>query len=84
MYGIHFKIIGNYIKRNIMPEMITKLRNLGNLRKNVRQVMKMPDGVEIDDIEEACVMKTHRPPEKDKGQVAKWGFQGEQGVSFMQ
>jgi hypothetical protein len=41
MYGIHFKIIGNFIKRNIMPEMIIKLRNLGNLRKNVRQLMKM-------------------------------------------
>ncbi len=27
MYGIHFKIIGNCIKRNIMPEMIIKLRN---------------------------------------------------------
>ncbi len=27
MYGIHFKIIGNCIKRNIMPEMIIKLRS---------------------------------------------------------
>ncbi len=25
--GIHFKIIGNYIKRNITPEIIIKLRN---------------------------------------------------------
>ncbi len=41
MYGIHIKIIGNCIKRNIMPEMIIKLRNSGNLRKNVRQVMMM-------------------------------------------
>ncbi len=41
MYEIHFKIIGNCIKRNITPEMIIKLRNLRNLRKNVRQVTKM-------------------------------------------
>jgi hypothetical protein len=41
MYGIYFKIIGNCNKRNITPEMIIKLRNLGNLRKNVRQVTKM-------------------------------------------
>jgi hypothetical protein len=41
MYGIHFKIIGNCIRRNITPEMKIKLRNLGNLRKNVRQVVKM-------------------------------------------
>jgi hypothetical protein len=34
MYGIHFKIIGTCIKRNIMPRE-------GNLRKNVRQVTKM-------------------------------------------
>ncbi len=27
IYGIHFKIIGNCIKRNIMPEMIIKLMN---------------------------------------------------------
>jgi hypothetical protein len=27
MYGTHFKIIGNSIKRNITPEMIIKLRN---------------------------------------------------------
>ncbi len=27
MYGIHFKIIGKCIKRDIMPEMIIKLRN---------------------------------------------------------
>jgi hypothetical protein len=61
MYGIHFKIIGNCIKRNITPEMIIKLRNLGNLRleceandKDDWQI-EMPDGDEIDDIEEACV-----------------------------
>ena len=42
MYGIHFKIIGICIKRNIKPsEMIIKLMNLQNLRKNVRQVTKM-------------------------------------------
>jgi hypothetical protein len=41
MHGIHFKIIGKCIKRNIMPEMIIKLRNYGNLKKNVRQVAKM-------------------------------------------
>ncbi len=41
MYGIHFKIIGNCIKRNIMPEMIIKLRNEWNLRKNSRQVTRM-------------------------------------------
>jgi hypothetical protein len=29
------------MKRDIMPEMIIKLRNQGNLRKNVRQVTKM-------------------------------------------
>jgi hypothetical protein len=40
MYGIHLKIIENCIKRNITPEMIIKLKNLGNLRKNVRQVTK--------------------------------------------
>jgi hypothetical protein len=68
MYGIHFKIIGNCIKRNITPEMMIKLRNLGNLRKNVKQVMKMtgkmemPDGDEIDDIEEACVNEDSPPP----------------------
>jgi hypothetical protein len=27
MYGIHFKIIGHCIIRNIMPEMIIKLKN---------------------------------------------------------
>jgi hypothetical protein len=27
MYGIHFKVIGNCIKRSIMPEMIIKLKN---------------------------------------------------------
>jgi hypothetical protein len=27
MYGIHFKIIGNCVKRNITPEMMIKLRN---------------------------------------------------------
>jgi hypothetical protein len=41
MYGIHFKIIGNCIEGNIMPEMIIKLRNKWNLRRNVRQVTKM-------------------------------------------
>jgi hypothetical protein len=41
MYGIHFKIIGNSIKRNITPEMIIKVRNIGSLKKNVRQVTKM-------------------------------------------
>jgi hypothetical protein len=40
-YEIHFKIIGHCIKRNIMPEMIIKLRNYQNLKKNVRQVTKM-------------------------------------------
>jgi hypothetical protein len=34
MYGIHFKIIGIFIKRNIMPEK-------GTLRKNVKKVTKM-------------------------------------------
>ncbi len=44
-----------------MPEMIIKLKDLGNLRKNVRQVTRMnwqidmPDGDKIDDIEEASV-----------------------------
>ncbi len=29
-------------------------------------------------------MMTHHLPEIDKGQVAKWGYHGEQGVIFMQ
>jgi hypothetical protein len=54
-------------KRNITPEMIIKLRNLGNLRKNVRQVtndwqIEMPDEDEIDDIEEGCVDEDSPPP----------------------
>jgi hypothetical protein len=54
-----FKIIGNCIKRNITPEIIIKLRNEGNLRKNV---IDMPDGDEIDDIEEASVDDDPPPP----------------------
>jgi hypothetical protein len=41
VWNIHFKIVGNCIKRTITQEMIIKLRNLGNLRKNVRQVTMM-------------------------------------------
>ena len=42
----------------------------------------MPDGDEIDDIQEACVDKDS-PPQKNRQKLAKWGFQGEQGVIFM-
>jgi hypothetical protein len=45
----------------------------------------MPDGDGIDDVEEACVDEDSPHLHKiDKGYVAKWGFQGEQGVIFMQ
>ncbi len=42
--------------------------------------IEMPDGDKIDDIEEACVDDDFTPPRLDKGYVAKWGFQREQGV----
>jgi hypothetical protein len=67
MYGIHFKIIGNCIKRNILPEMIIKLRKSEEeceaSDKDDRQI-EMPDGDEIDDIEEACVDEDSPPPKK--------------------
>ncbi len=44
----------------------------------------MPDGNEIDDVEEASVDDDSHLPEIDKGWVAKEGFQWEQGVIFMQ
>ncbi len=38
--------------------------------------IEMPDGDEIDDIEEAsCVDEESAPPQNNKGYVAKWGFQ---------
>jgi hypothetical protein len=60
MYGIHFKIIGNCIKRNIMPEMII----VEELREPEEECeasdkddwqIDMPDGNEIENIEEANV-----------------------------
>ncbi len=45
--------------------------------------IEMPDGDEIDDIQEACVDKDS-PPQKNRQKLAKWGFQGELGVIFMQ
>ncbi len=56
-----------------MPEMIIKLRNLGNLRKNVRQVTKMTDkyGCQIRMrlmiLRKHVKMKTHHLPIIDKG-----------------
>jgi hypothetical protein len=67
MYGIHFKIIGNCIKRNIMPEMTT----VEESREPKEECeasdkddwwIEMPDGDDIDDIEEACVDDDSPPP----------------------
>jgi hypothetical protein len=61
MYGIHFKIIRNCIKRNITPEMIIKLRNFKEPEEECEASdeddwqIEMPDGDKIDDIEKACV-----------------------------
>ncbi len=38
MYGRHYKIIGKCIRRNIMPEVIIKMRTQEHLKKNVRGV----------------------------------------------
>ncbi len=46
--------------------------------------IEMPDGDDIDDIEEACVDDDSPPPRNRQRLVAKEGFQGEQGVIFMQ
>ncbi len=43
----------------------------------------MPDGDETDDVEEASV-DYDSPPPRNRQKVAKWGYQGEQGVIFMQ
>jgi hypothetical protein len=56
MYGIHFKIIGNCNKKNIMPEMIIKLRNSRKSEEECEASDKddwqieMPDGDVIDDM----------------------------------
>ncbi len=55
MYKIHFKIIGNCMKR------IIKLRNCEASDKDDWQ-MDMPDGDEIDDIEGASVDDDSPPP----------------------
>jgi hypothetical protein len=61
MYRTNFKIIGHCIKRNIMPEMIIKLRELREPEEECEASDKdnwqidMPDGDEIDDIEESSV-----------------------------
>ncbi len=44
----------------------------------------MPDGDEIDDVEEASVDDDSPPPRNRQRLSAKWGFQGEKGVIFMQ
>jgi hypothetical protein len=44
--------------------------------------LDMPDGDEIDDVEEASVNDDSPPPRNDKGYVAKEGFQEEQGVTL--
>ncbi len=44
--------------------------------------IEMPDGDEIDDIEEACVHEDSPPPRIRQRLNAKWGFQGEQGTIF--
>jgi hypothetical protein len=68
MYGIHFKIIGNRIKRNIsMPEMMIK-EELTEPEEECEASDKddwqieMPDGVEIDDVKEASVDDDSPPP----------------------
>ncbi len=72
MYGIHFKITGNCIKRNIMPEMIINLRNLGHLNKNLMQVMKMTGKstcqreMRLMILRKQVLMITHHFPEIDK------------------
>jgi hypothetical protein len=73
MYVIHFNIIGNCIKQNITPEMIMKLRNEGNLRKNVRHVTKMTGKqrcqmeMRLMILRKHVLMMTHHLPEIDKG-----------------
>ncbi len=42
----------------------------------------MPDGDEIDDVEEASV-DDDSPPPRNRGEVAKEGFQGEQGNFYV-
>ncbi len=44
----------------------------------------MPDGDEIDDVEEASVDDDSPPPRNRQSVVAKEEFQWEQGVIFMQ
>ena len=56
-----------------MPEMIIKLRNLGEEEceasdKDDWQI-EMPDGDEIDDIEEACVDEDS-PPQKNRQRLS--------------
>jgi hypothetical protein len=52
--------------------MIIKLRSLGNLRKSEASdkddwQIQMPDGDEIDDIEESCVDEDSPPPKNRHG-----------------
>jgi hypothetical protein len=68
MYGIHFKIIDNCIKRNIMPEIDNQVEELREPEEECEASdeddwqIDMPDGDEIDDIEEACVDDDSPPP----------------------
>jgi hypothetical protein len=72
MYGIHFKIIGNCIKKHYArddnqveefrePEEECEVSDEGDWQ------IEMPDGDEIDDIEEACVDEDSPPPITEKG-----------------
>ncbi len=67
MYGIHFKIIRNYIKRNYARDdnQVEELREPEEECEASDEddwQIDMPDGDEIDDIEEACVDDDSPPP----------------------
>ena len=71
MYGIHFKIIGNCIKRNFTQKDDNQIEELREPEEECEASDKddwqieMPDGDEIDDIEEACV-DDESPPHRNR------------------
>ena len=45
MYGRHYKIIGNYIKRNITTKVIlVKMTTQGDMKRNVRKATEKTGG----------------------------------------
>ncbi len=76
MYGKHFKIIGNCIKRNIKVRDDNQVEEFREPEEECEASDKddwqieMPDGNEIDDFEEAACVDEDSPPLKNRQRLS--------------